>query len=558
METKTRCLGKLEHHGEFDPEEEHDGMNVYKGLDVYVPPINDKEPETKEEYYEKIVLKFDIISDERSELVRTLRNGVKKFKDDRIMIDFCKQYGELFNDNEFNLCEYSKDDDSEGEPDGDNENNNHDDDGAPTTDANKQNEKESGSEGTEENGSEGTKGGSDGKEEKMNGDDREVTVQMDIDNQNEELNKEKDANETEDNDNMNNNEMKNDLVQEKQDADKDENAEKEKVETEKEKQDKANKVDNVQEKQDDDKEKLSQAKEEIKKKKTAKSKTVIEMNPPSFSLGLSSDTNKVEERAAKSTKKPSRFIVSPYINKKTATKGKAVQDEMMITNYLFLMKGNEFDFIFETKEGNATIRDYMQTLAPTLKIESNVINTYYLVLNHEQGMNSKGKKTKYFFHTRMITKDMFKWKKEDGKKYDEVKQYKAFSDTMKNEFKKDGELKKMKDLEMGTTMITDNSKMPMAYEAKYKENYNGENARNWNLKFLTEEKGNKYDIIKMRMRFAAKMLTHEINIHRENISKEALEFADRNKEKKAREALLLKAIREKKQKQDSERVSSAI
>ncbi|GKC67910.1 hypothetical protein Tco_1100508 [Tanacetum coccineum] len=48
METKTRCLGKLEHHGEFDPEEEQDGMNVYKGLDVYVPPINDKEPETKE------------------------------------------------------------------------------------------------------------------------------------------------------------------------------------------------------------------------------------------------------------------------------------------------------------------------------------------------------------------------------------------------------------------------------------------------------------------------------------------------------------------------------
>ncbi|GKE71207.1 hypothetical protein Tco_1529279, partial [Tanacetum coccineum] len=48
METKTRRLGKLEHHEEFDPEEEQDRMNVYKGLDVYVAPINDKEPETKE------------------------------------------------------------------------------------------------------------------------------------------------------------------------------------------------------------------------------------------------------------------------------------------------------------------------------------------------------------------------------------------------------------------------------------------------------------------------------------------------------------------------------
>ncbi|GJZ71773.1 hypothetical protein Tco_0635624, partial [Tanacetum coccineum] len=117
------------------------------------------------EYYEKIFLKFDIISDKRSELVRTLRNGVKIFKDDQMMIDFCKQYGELFNDNEFNHYESSKDNDSEGEPDGDNENNNHGDDGAPTTDANKKKKsenqkkernKESGSKGTEESGSEAT------------------------------------------------------------------------------------------------------------------------------------------------------------------------------------------------------------------------------------------------------------------------------------------------------------------------------------------------------------------------------------------------------------------
>ncbi|GJT40684.1 hypothetical protein Tco_0940549 [Tanacetum coccineum] len=146
----------------------------------------------------------------------------------------------------------------------------------------------------------------------------------------------------------------------------------------------------------------NQAKEEIKKKKTTKRKSAKEMTPPSFSLGLSPDTNKVKEMAAKRANKPSRFIVSPYINKKTATKGNTVHDEMMICSYLFSMEGSEFDFIFETKEGNATIRDYMQTLAPTLKIESNVIDTYYLVLNHEQGVNNKRKKTKHFFHTGMI------------------------------------------------------------------------------------------------------------------------------------------------------------
>nr|GEV26554.1 hypothetical protein [Tanacetum cinerariifolium] len=366
METETRCLGKLKHHGEFDPEEEHDRMNVYKGLDVYVPPINDKEPE------------------KRSELVRTLRNGVKKFEDNHIMIDFCKQYGGLFNDNEFNLYESSKDDDSEEES------------GSEGTE-------ESGSEGTKVNGSEGTEGGSDGKEEKINGDDREVTVQMDVDNQNGEINKQKDANETEDNDNMNNNEMKNDLVQEKQDADKDENAEKEKVKMEKESRIKLIKL------------------TMFRRNKTMIRKKLLRMN-----FGI----------------------------------------HRLLTHVFNFLKG--------------------------------------------------------------------------------------------------------------TTVIIDNSKTPMAYEAKYKEvcdvlenntdcgvflmmhveNYNRETARNWSLKLLTEEKGNKYDIIKMRMRFDAKMLTHEINIHHEKISKEALEVADCDKEKKAMEALLLKAIRVKKQKQNSERVEN--
>ncbi|GKA32099.1 hypothetical protein Tco_0718466 [Tanacetum coccineum] len=92
----------------------------------------------------------------------------------------------------------------------------------------------------------------------------------------------------------------------------------------------------------------------------------------------------------------------------------------------------------------------------------------------------------------------------------------------------------------------------------YMENYNGKTPRNWKLEFPEEDEGNTHDIIRMRVRFAAKMLSHEINIHPENISKEAFEFAKRNNDKKKREALILEAIKTKKQKQDSERVASAI
>nr|GEU70112.1 ulp1 protease family, C-terminal catalytic domain-containing protein [Tanacetum cinerariifolium] len=317
METEIRCLGKLEHLREFNPEEEQDGMNVYKRLDVYVPSINDKEPESKEEFYEKRIQKFDKVLEERCVLIHTLTYGVTKFGRDKGMIDFFKAYKEMFNDAEFNLYESSNDEDSESNVDGDNDkNNNNDGDGEPMADAKKKNKsnnekekqnkedidneikskgtEESRNEGTEENGSETTKGKSDGKEENMNGDEREVKAQMDVDNHEK---------------------------QEKQDIDKDENAVKEKVET-------CEELEN-------------QAMEEIKKKKTAKRKSAKEMTPPSFSICLSPDTNKVEERAPKRAKKPSRFIISPYINKKTATKGNAVQDEMMICSYLFSMEGNE-------------------------------------------------------------------------------------------------------------------------------------------------------------------------------------------------------------------------
>ncbi|GJZ44910.1 ribonuclease H-like domain-containing protein [Tanacetum coccineum] len=114
------------------------------------------------------------------------------------------------------------------------------------------------------------------------------------------------------------------------------NQNKEKVETEKEKQDKADKVENVQEKQDADTvEKvqeikdqhndltedefwntqtdsqidklMSQAKTNIKNRKTAKRKSTVDMTPPTFSLGLSQEepelkSNKVEEQAAKRAK----------------------------------------------------------------------------------------------------------------------------------------------------------------------------------------------------------------------------------------------------------------
>ncbi|GKD51079.1 ulp1 protease family, C-terminal catalytic domain-containing protein [Tanacetum coccineum] len=542
-----------------------------------------------------------------------------KFGEDQGISDFYNQYKNLFKDAEFNLYDSSMDEYSESESDADNNKKKNDDE----EEKEKRNDI---SKGTEEAGREQKEDEEDEQDdlnnehefEKLTGDDREVTVSIEVD----EIENEKEKLEM-----------------------KDKEADKQKVndgnENEKDKQDEfMNKEYDLTESECEELE--YQATQDIKKKKTTKRKSPEDMTPHTFSLGLtpkeSEPTEKEkekqvekrakglsqlesepkpkekEEKAVKREKRPSRFLVSPYLNKKTSIKGKATTDEVMVTQYLFSMEGEELDFVFETKDGAATIRDYMQTLAPQLKVEYNVIDTFSLILNHEHKMNSKGKRTKYFFHTTMITKEMFKWKKANGK-YDEKKQFEAFSKTIKSEFEKDPEMKNMKDLEMaffpiiahehyylvvfnflkGNTVIIDNSRTQMTYETKYKtvcellekllfmhlekvehprakdvlnkkptiirpkwgttendtdcgiflmmhmEHYNGETANNWNLEFPTEKQGNTLDIIKMRVRLATKILSHEINIHREKISTEANTNEDLRK-KMINETLLLFSV----------------
>nr|GFB62454.1 ulp1 protease family, C-terminal catalytic domain-containing protein [Tanacetum cinerariifolium] len=90
------------------------------------------------------------------------------------------------------------------------------------------------------------------------------------------------------------------------------------------------------------------------------------------------------------------------------------------------------------------------------------------------------------------------------------------------------------------------------------EYYNGKTAKNWNLEFSTEEEGNRLNIIKMRVRLATKIRSHEINIHREKISTEAQEFARRDTEKNLRKKMIKEAIKTKKEKQESKTVQSNI
>ncbi|PWA40731.1 hypothetical protein CTI12_AA560210 [Artemisia annua] len=436
MEIKDNCLGKLEHHEEFDPKEEQTGLNFFKGTDVYNEPLPPKRPETKEEFVDKIEEKFENISNEKAELAETLKEGMQKFKGDKTLFTLCKNGDKEHKD--------GKDDKEETES-----------------------ENESEKLGTE----------------KEIPAENEKEKQIAVENEKEkQLEKEKETPVE------NEKEKETSTIFSYEPIDE-------------------HILDEIFKQAD----RVTQTKERKTKNTARKSVTPPEkmiatrskmksISPPSFSLGISppsikpaaqTDTttvevtpqvekraavetdattsepkpktektarkivaekeNKEEEPPAKRTKKPSRYLVSPYNNRKTVLKAPQTPDESMVTEALFSMQGDPYEFVFQTEwaRGAATIRDNMQTLAPQLNVD-----------------------------TKQIV---------EAKKEEEAKQYKDFCENITTVFAKNPDDKTMHQVELaffpiiahehfylvvfniskGTSVIIDNS--PKAYDAKYKK-----------------------------------------------------------------------------------------
>lgn len=90
------------------------------------------------------------------------------------------------------------------------------------------------------------------------------------------------------------------------------------------------------------------------------------------------------------------------------------------------------------------------------------------------------------------------------------------------------------------------------------ENYNGEPASKWNLGFPTEEEGQTMDLIKMRVKFATKMLMHEVNKNRRIMSDNAHKFAREYTDKEEKQQMIKDNIKKKKAEQESIHVASAV
>ncbi|GJU28844.1 hypothetical protein Tco_1172433 [Tanacetum coccineum] len=84
--------------------------------------------------------------------------------------------------------------------------------------------------------------------------------------------------------------------------------------------------------------------------------------------------------------KPSSYLTSPYMNKKTKVIPLLKRLVFVLGNSLFAMQGDKFEIVFQTRSGHelSSVRLNMETLAPNLWIDANVVDCWVAILNHEE------------------------------------------------------------------------------------------------------------------------------------------------------------------------------
>ncbi|GKA94579.1 hypothetical protein Tco_0816617, partial [Tanacetum coccineum] len=143
-------------------------------------------------------------------------------------------------------------------------------------------------------------------------------------------------------------------------------------------------------------------------------------------------TPKASPIAKKRVVKPSPYMLSPYMNKKTNVVPKITRSEFILGNSVFAMQGDKIESVFETHSGEYSVyglRLNMETLAPGLWIDANVIDCWGAILNHEERFRVADSKSRHFFPTGCITKSMF-----DGTFATDEAKWDSFSNQVKSQF----------------------------------------------------------------------------------------------------------------------------
>ncbi|GJU08363.1 ulp1 protease family, C-terminal catalytic domain-containing protein [Tanacetum coccineum] len=191
--------------------------------------------------------------------------------------------------------------------------------------------------------------------------------------------------------------------------------------------------------------------------------------------------------------KPSAYLSSPYMNKKTVVIAQVKRLEFVLGNSVFAMQGDTLETVFQTSTGPdvSSIRLNMETLAPTLWIDANVVDCWVAILNHEEFVKVDPSPKRHFFTSGCITSFfvLIKTQATIEGRITEKQQWKMFSAEISAQFQNNLAGKSLSEVELaffpiyasghfylvvfnikkGLMIILDNSDCGETYTSKYKD-----------------------------------------------------------------------------------------
>ncbi|PWA87408.1 ulp1 protease family, C-terminal catalytic domain-containing protein [Artemisia annua] len=218
-----------------------------------------------------------------------------------------------------------------------------------------------------------------------------------------------------------------------------------------------------------------------------------EKQPKTFKRQHSDDEETPKKDEDKKMKKRKiNNLQSPYVKTRVNVENQLTEDEKLLGRSIFSMKEDEAETVFSDEDGNMMMRMSIQSLAPSLEVETPVIDVFASILNNEERFSNRTFK-RHYFHTGMMMPGVIEIKNAKPKDKEKVisKQYDVFQEVLGIQMKQDLQQMQMEDVDLvffpiissehyylivlniqkGNAVIIDNSESDATYDGKYKDNY---------------------------------------------------------------------------------------
>ncbi|GKC46837.1 hypothetical protein Tco_1064559 [Tanacetum coccineum] len=237
--------------------------------------------------------------------------------------------------------------------------------------------------------------------------------------------------------------------------------------------------------------------------------------------------------------KPVKHVNSPYMCRRIDVTARCKRVEFVLGNSLFAMERDKYETVFQSLGGYhelSSVRLNMETLAPTLWIDANVINCWVALLNFEELALGYPTPTRHFFPTGCINQAVLKPKTmaildNSDSGYTYASKYKEACDPLKKLFSRYLKEQNHSSHEAVAKMrpfipklkwrTSNNHVVCRVFAMIHMENYVGDAAKNWEFGLCEEYDEQLLMLQLLRYKIATKIMLHQFNA----VSNEMFDFA---------------------------------